>query len=117
MSPGSVDAIILLGNSPCLVKKINQIERCLEQFYSLLKPGGCILVDERNFTYINELRNEILGGKFRYSGKYMYCGSAVTGRPVEINSPYVTFGYFRKNGEFVGALEMHAFKDGELAEL
>lgn len=117
MSENSVDAIILLGNSLCLVRKLEQIEMCLQQFYSLLKPGGCILVDERNFDYIANSREEILAGNYRYSRRFIYCGSEVTGRPTQIEPPRVQFGYFRKDGTLIGTLEMYSFKAGELAQL
>ncbi len=117
MSQGSVDAVILLGNSLCLVRRLKHIETCLQQFYSLLKPGGCILVDERNFDYINNSREKILAGNFRYSRRFIYCGSEVTGRPTEIDPPRVQFGYFRKDDTLIGTLEMYSFKAGELAQM
>ena len=117
MSESSLDAVILLGNSLCLVRNLKHIERCIQQFYLLLKPGGCILVDERNFSYISNSREEILAGKFRYSGRYLYCGSEITGRPTEIDPPRVKFGYFRKDDTLIGTLEMYGFRTGELAQL
>ncbi len=117
MSQGSVDAVILLGNSLCLVRRLKHIESCLQQFYSLLKPGGCILVDERNFDYINHSSERILAGDFRYSRRFIYCGSEVAGRPTEIVPPRVQFGYFRKDETLIGTLEMYGFIAGELAQM
>jgi|ERR1051326_8203559 SAM-dependent methyltransferase len=113
----SIDAILVLGNSLCLVRKSEQIRTCLEQFYELLKPGGCLIVDERNFPYIMSAQHEILAGRFRFSGKYMYCGSDVIGRPIKISQKLVTFGYFKNSGDLIGTLEMYAFSDGELQRL
>jgi len=117
LPPGSVDAIILLGNSLCLLEDSNTIEEVLGNFFYILKTGGCLIVDERNFSYILEKREEILDGNFRYSGKYIYCGTKITGRPIQISNQSVVFGYFENGNDLVGELKMYPFKSKELKYL
>ena len=125
-------AVLVLGNSLCLVLDRADRKRCLEQFGKVLKPGGMLVVDERNFPYIIENRKQILQNpvkNFRYSHQSMYCEKSVRGVPYHIDEDEdkITFMYF-KNGRQVanldearenrvGYLEMYPFKKGELAHL
>ncbi|MCL4418890.1 class I SAM-dependent methyltransferase [Patescibacteria group bacterium] len=73
--PSSFDAVICLGNSlTCVYGKVNQLE-CLKQFYSVLKPGGVLLIDERNYQRILDNREKALSGELHSSGKYLYTGT------------------------------------------
>lgn len=43
------DAVLVLGNSLCLVKDAEQRRLCLDAFHDVLRPGGILIIDERNF--------------------------------------------------------------------
>lgn len=110
------DGIFILGNSLCLLDDINDIQLTLKNFYKSLTPGGTLIVDERNFPYIVEFKNDILKGNFRYSGKYIYCGTEVKAVPIHIANDEVIFGYYRNN-KLIGSLKMYPFKKHEMKEL
>lgn len=64
------DAVICLGSSlPHLHMKEDRI-RALEQFYKILKPGGILVVDHRNF-------DALLAGNFEGKGKFYYCSKTI----------------------------------------
>jgi len=114
-SPG-YGAIFLMGNSLCLTEPAGDIKAVLKSFYQSLHVGGTFIVDERNFPYIIQNRASILAGDFRYSGKYIYCGSSIKGIPTSISEKEIVFGYF-KNSKLLGQLRMYPFRKGELTEL
>lgn len=122
-------AVLVLGNSLCLTQDSATRALCITQFFKVLEPGGRLIIDERNFTYILTDRDRILAdpvGKFRFSRKYMYCGDNVRGVPQQISDERVTFLYYNNpaaktlkqaNAAKIGTLEMYPFKKGELREL
>jgi SAM-dependent methyltransferase len=105
-TPRQFQAILILGNSLGLIQKETEITSSLNQMHGLLQPGGRLIIDQRNYDYILDHRTEILRGNFRYSREYIYCGSEISGRPVEIAEDLVKFGYFDQAGRLVGTLAM-----------
>lgn len=110
------DAIILMGNSLALLNDFYEVEAVLNEFYRLLKPGGCLMIDQRNYDYISASRSDILKGDFHYSGNYIYCGTKVRGVPIEITDDKVTFGYFHEVKGYIGQLEMIMFLGQKLGQ-
>jgi SAM-dependent methyltransferase len=111
------DAVVLLGNSICLLPDAATIRLCLQNFYKVLKPGGTFLVDERNFRYIRRQKEEILAGRFRFSRRYVYCGTRVTGYPSKITEKRVEFEYVHADVGRIGTLSMYPFDEDELPSL
>ena len=112
------DVVLLLGNSLCLLREEDSRVETAENLRAVCKPGGVVVVDERNFDYILHEREEILKGNFRYSGRAMYCGTSIRGRPVVIEDRQVRFAYESTlNGDVLGHLDMHPFQTGELIHL
>lgn len=64
---GTFDAVLCLGSSLCHVFDRQERQRVLRRFRALLKPGGLLLVDQRNFLAIR-------AGRYKSSGRYYYCG-------------------------------------------
>jgi glycine/sarcosine N-methyltransferase len=64
---GVFDAVLCLGSSICHLFDREQRIEALRRFRALLKPGGMLLIDQRNFQ-------AILAGHFTSSGQYYYCG-------------------------------------------
>ena len=110
---GSFDAVILLGNSLTYLFGRKARLRALAAFRNILKPGGLLLIDERNYTYILSHREQILEGEFRYSGRYVYCGNKVHAHPIEISENKVVMQYSHSDGT-KAYLQMYPFKQGEL---
>lgn len=62
-------SIIAVGNSICMVIGKKQRQLCIDEFYKLLKPGGKLIVDLRNFEFIEaQLKN----GKKYFSKGLLY---------------------------------------------
>lgn len=117
-SDNSFDVILLLGNSLCVLRELRDRKEAAKNFGQICKRNGCIIVDERNFSYIMHNREEILSGNFRYSGNVVYCGNEVQGVPIKIDNDCVTFGYVDStNDKLIGTLDMHPFTPGELSSL
>ena len=109
----SFDAVILLGNSLTYLFSGKERVKTLSAFKNMLTSGGVLLIDERNYWYMLDRRKEILGGKFKYSGKAVYCGKKVHARPVEIQENKITMRYTHENG-LQGFLKLYPFKKDEL---
>src|SRR4030042_2838084 len=111
------DAVIILGNSlTYLFTKEAQL-KALEQFYRILKKGGILIVDERNYQNILDNREKILKGDFNYSGKYVYCGEKVHARPIELSDNRAKFEYADERTNKKAHLVMYPWKRGELKKL
>lgn len=113
----SFDAVILLGNS--LTYLFNEKDRLetLCQFKRILQNDGILIIDERNYQYILDNREKILQGDFQYSGKYVYCGDKVHGRPVEISDSRVKMEYTDERTGKNGYLILYSFRRGEMKNL
>lgn len=61
------DAVLCLGSSLCHVFDRDQRIEVLRRFRDLLRPGGMLLIDQRNFQ-------AIAAGHFSSSGQFYYCG-------------------------------------------
>lgn len=93
-SEKSFDAIYCLGNSLTYLFEKNDQQKTLTNFFKTLKDNGILIIDERNYQAILDEREEILNnGNFPYSGKYVYCGDKVHGKPIEISDNKVRFEY------------------------
>jgi len=116
---GTFDAVMCMGNSLTYLFEKDAHLRALRNFRNLLKERGILLIDERNYQYMLDNRDEILQGNFRYSGKFVYCGEHVHGRPVEITDHEVKMEYedTRNKGGMPCQLRLYPFKKGELKEL
>lgn len=87
------DAAIMLGNSFIYIDKDKDRKDILRNIYRLLNPGGIFMIDHRNFEYILKDSENIIQGDYRYSKKYVYCGTRVVARPIEIRPDDVLFEY------------------------
>jgi ubiquinone/menaquinone biosynthesis C-methylase UbiE len=70
------DFIFILGNSfPCYIYSEEERRICLKGFWKILKSGGTLLFDTRNFDYFINNKEYILKdpeNNFRYDGKCSY---------------------------------------------
>ncbi|HIH10081.1 MAG TPA: class I SAM-dependent methyltransferase [Candidatus Diapherotrites archaeon] len=113
---GRFDAVLCLGNSLThLFRKSDRI-KTLENFKLVLRKGGILIIDERNYQYMLDCKKEILAGNFRYSGKYVYCGTKVQGIPVKIGPRKVVMQYTDSRDGAKSCLELYPFKRNELLE-
>lgn len=115
------DAILVLGNSLCLIHDEETRKDCLEQFYGILNPGGKLIIDQRNFEKILANTPDVLNMNYFYqeaiySGRYMYCGTKVKGWPSKLNGNIITFSYGPDPDHVYGNLEMYVLKNDDLLE-
>lgn len=85
------DAVVCLGSSLCHLFDERERVEVLRRFHSLLKPGGVLLIDQRNFQ-------AILGGHFSSSGRYYYCGKSARVTLGELSPSLCEFVYTFNDG-------------------
>lgn len=83
---GIFDAVVCLGSSLCHVFDQDTRHQVLKRFRSLLKPGGLLMVDQRNFQAIRS-------GRFKSSGQYYYCGKTAHVGLGEVSDDVCEFVY------------------------
>lgn len=113
----SFDAVLCTGNSlTCLFKRKNQI-KALEQFYTILKKEGVLIIDERNYQYVLDNREKILKNN-HHSINCLYYGKDVFVRVVEIQNDRIRYELCDKRDEGrVSWAIVDPFKRGELKKL
>ena len=83
---GLFDSVLCLGSSLCHLFDRDERIEVLRRFRSLLKPGGLLLIDQRNF-------HAILTGHFSSSGRYYYCGKTAKVTLGEVHDALCEFVY------------------------
>ncbi|QBI21366.1 class I SAM-dependent methyltransferase [Egibacter rhizosphaerae] len=84
--PGEFDALLCLGNAFTHLFTEDERVRALEQFHKVLRPGGLVIIDQRNY-------DSILDEGFNTKHQYYYTGKGVDARPEEISDEAVRFRY------------------------
>jgi len=123
----SFDICLVLGNSLCLLADANDIREVIEQFHNILRPGGALIVDERNFEYIWREWGKTINPKnpsqtYRYSRRVIYCGTNVRGYPIEIQQAKrrILFKYDALHDdqwEEKATISLYGFRFGELFDM
>lgn len=114
----SLDAVMILGNSLCLLASSEERRNACAQVFKSLRPGGVFIVDQRNFDSIFEKRREILAGSFEYSSRFMYCQTGIEGKPTVITPSRVRISCFDKlSRNLLGYFDVYPFRGRELQEL
>jgi len=116
---GLFDAVLLLGNSICMLLHKDRIKDALRQLGTLLRSGGIMIVDERNFRYMadNPMKAKKLD-EFPFSGEIMYCGHSIRGIPGRITKHVVVFKLIDTDiGTLLKEFNLYPFKTGELPSL
>lgn len=122
-------AVLVLGNCLCLLLNESERENAVRRFWEILKPGGMLVIDERNFDHMLRNREHILENPLKnYNfGQSMYCGKTVKGCPIDITPEKVTWACYSNDQEvsnwetlnqcIIGEFELYPFKKGELFRL
>ncbi len=86
------DAIICLGNAFTHLQEHEARREALASIYQVLKPGGIVMIDHRNY-------DSILDQGYNSKHKYYYTGDNVDVRPIRISRTMVKFEYSFPSGE------------------
>lgn len=121
-------AILVLGNSICLLPNPSAVHRAIKEFYEALQPEGLLVIDERNFARIvteEALVRENPAEHFPRQ-RVMYCGTTVRGCPMDVDKPEkrVIWACYENGSDAadwsslqrktIGEFELYAFDKGEL---
>jgi glycine/sarcosine N-methyltransferase len=114
---GDHHVALCLGNSLTCLLDHEEMVRAVKGIAAMIRPGGLLVIDERNYRNILERESEMLGADFLFAGSVMYCGE-IKAKPVEIFGPRNTaiLGYYL-DGEEVGRFTVYCFDDGEFEEI
>jgi hypothetical protein len=102
MLPGTISAILVLGNSLSMVVRDGKEERkkCIEQFFKLLSPGGMLIIDERNYP---KIRDELKKGKDVYGKGVLYPAPEIICKlTLGDNDKIILFNFMDKYGKKLG---------------
>ncbi len=88
---GEFDALICLGNSFTHLFDEADRQRALAEYYSLLRPGGLLILDQRNYDALLDH-----GAQPRH--KFYYCGRDVCARPIRVDPSVARFRYEFSDG-------------------
>ncbi len=116
----SFDAVLCLGNSlTYLFEHENQL-RALANFRMLLKKGGRLFMDMRNYPRMLKERKSILNNPeaFGFFNKYVYCGTdLVPITPIVLEGDEVVLKYTHLERDESGFLRIYPFRLKELVAL
>lgn len=117
LKPELYDVVLCLGNSLTCLLKPKEMARALSGFQSILKPGGLLIIDERNYRDMISRDAEMLGQEFFFPGSVMYCGD-IKATVLEIFGPNETalLGYY-DGDRLVGRFKVYCYGDGEFEGL
>lgn len=96
------DLVLVLGNSISLVLDPGRRKVCLQNFYRLVKPGGHLVIDERNFQFMLDRKEAIEADPVTYFppttlGDVMYQGSEVRAYPPTVGEKEVEWHLIRNS--------------------
>lgn len=105
---GKFDAIICLGNSFTHLFSEEERQRALREFRNLLKDGGVLIIDQRNYDAILD---------DRYTNRrVLYCGQNVLVEPEYVDPGLARFKYAFAD-DTVYHLNMFPLRNGYLRDL
>jgi SAM-dependent methyltransferase len=124
------DVVLALGNSLCLVPSLERRQRALAAFYEILRPGGVLLIDERNYEFMRHNRDPILADPLaqwlRSIQDVMYPGRSLVGFPTAVDDTKIEWSFaantpeaansdeLRERARAFHPLDLYGFQHGEL---
>jgi len=123
-SAQTYDVILAFGNSLSCLQTEADVRAVIARFEHLLRPGGVLIVDERNYPMIFANQQEMLKRDFRFPPNFPYCGTSIQARPRDVpkrlgvDNDLLTLEYDRtSDGEPVGTFDVLPFAEGQVREL
>jgi len=114
----SQDVVLCLGNSLTCLLNPKEMVKALKGMHSILKPGGLLIIDERNYRDMLKREKEMLGDEFLFPGSFVYCGQEIKATPIEIMgaSDVAILGYY-DGTRLVGTFSVYCYDHGEFESL
>lgn len=115
------DVVLVLGNSLTCLMTHKEMKKCLEGFHHVLKPDGLLVIDERNYRYIVNHRNEVLKADYRFPQKVVYPSKKIRAKPSphefprQLGQPMILEYY--NCTERKGTWKVYAFREDEMEQL
>lgn len=103
------DSVICLGNAFTHLFDHELRRKALRSMYGVLKPGGLLIVDHRNY-------DRMLDEGYSSKHMYYYTGKGVDARPVELHDTLAHFEYTFPGGD-VFHLKLYPLKQGYMRHL
>jgi len=113
------DVVFALGNSLTCLTTREDMARCIKGFWHILKRGGKLVLDERNYRHMLQERQRMRRQNYRLPGKVIYCSENVMAKPsfpLLDGSRQARLEYYR-SGNRVGTFPVYVFEAGEVVEL
>ena len=119
------DLVLALGNSMSCLASTGDVHAVLSRFAHLLRPGGVLIVDERNYPLMFSKKQQMLSPRFRIPPNVIYCGESIQARPrqyprqIGADNQLLTLEYHRPGPDSasVGTFKVLPFGDGQLVGL
>jgi SAM-dependent methyltransferase len=91
------DVVLALGNSLCLVPSLERRQRALAAFYEILRPGGVLVIDERNYEFMRRNRERILADPLTQwvslIQDVVYPGRSLVGFPTAVDDTKIEWSF------------------------
>lgn len=114
----SFDAVLCIGNSLACFTSNKDYPSVLSSFYSVLKSGRALLIDERNYQEILDKREAALAGTFPPSTRFLFTGTdKVKHSFVEISDNLIIHQYIERATGKKAYYLVYPLKKGELLGL
>lgn len=112
------DIVLCLGNSLTCLLNPQEMSKALEGLRSILRPGGLLVIDERNYRDMLAREQEMLDSNFLFPGSVIYCGEKIKAKPLEIlgASDIAKLGYY-DGDRLVGTFTVYCYDKDEFATL
>ena len=113
------DVVLALGNSLTCLMTPQEMKRCISGFHHILKPGGRLVVDSRDYQYMIDHIDEMRRRNYRFRHDVVYPSDAIKAKPTSITgvSAPLCLEYYDDDDRRVGMWRVYAYREGELEGL
>ncbi len=109
-------AVLVLGNSLCMLSGEENRKKCIEEFHKILSTGGKLIIDLRNFSKIE--KKIIEDNEYIRTKKVMYNGKFIDFKITKRDDKYISFDFFKTQGEEeIGNIPAEMIKDVEFKNI
>jgi len=111
------DVILVLGNAFSMLLESQDRIEALKQFRMVLRSGGILIIDERNFAHVLNLKKMGILRELPFKKTTMYPGEMIQEVPIAVGENEIIFEYNHRILGQLGTIKMYPFQEGELKHL